>query len=93
MFTPVSVRRRQTVLPDTYLPVSSASCYESSRDGSAVLQCHSLQSIIFPGCCCLPTSRSFFIIAAAMQKPVQALMNGIPRAADESCNLTHRVVN
>ena len=44
-------------------------------------------------CRCLPTSRSFFIIAAAMGKPLQALMNRIPGAADKSCDLTHRMAN
>ena len=36
---------------------------------------------------------SFFIIAAAMRKPLQALMNRIPGAADKSCDLTHRMAN
>ena len=34
-----------------------------------------------------------FIIAAAMGKPLQALMNRIPEAADKSCDLTHRMAN
>ena len=46
-----------------------------------------------PGLSLPSTSRSFFIIAAAMGKPLQALMNRIPGAADKSCDLMHRMAN
>ena len=45
-----------------------------------------------PGLSLPPTSRSIFIIAAAMGKPL-GTDDQIPGAADKSCNLTHRVAN